>query len=363
MNIIIVPDSFKGTLSATRVAEIAGEEIKKIIPSASIRKIPVADGGEGTLDCFENIIGGRRIRCEVTGPNFSKIKAEYLLCSDTAVIESAQANGLPLANPKSASDTTTFGAGELIADAISRGAEKIIIGIGGSATNDCGCGMAAALGTEFFDKSGKSFIPTGATLKDVDTIVFNKTDADITVLCDVKNPLYGKDGAAYVYAPQKGADEEEVRRLDEGLRHIACVLEMNGKDVAGISGAGAAGGMGAGLLAFTGAKLRRGIEVVLDLAGFEKAAQKADFIITGEGSLDSQSFSGKVIDGIISRSADKPVIATVGISKLDDCRKYGLTAVFESNDRHLPFEQVAGRAEEDYRICCKKAAQFIKEYK
>ena len=359
MNIIVVPDSFKGTLSATRVADIAGEEIKKAIPSANIKKIPVADGGEGTLDCFENITGGKRIACEVTGPNFQKVNAEFLLCGNTAVIESAQANGLPLANPKSAAGTTTYGVGELIKKAAEQGAEKFIIGIGGSATNDCGCGMAAALGTKFFDRDGNEFVPTGETLCNVESVTFGKT-YDITVLCDVTNPLYGENGAACVYAPQKGADEQQVRMLDDGLRHIASVLEKFGKDVADLKGAGAAGGMGAGFIAFLNAELKRGIEVVLDLAGFEQSAQQSDYIITGEGSLDSQSFSGKVIDGIISRSHGKPVIAVVGISKLDDCSEYGLAAVFESNEKHLPFEQIVDSAEDDLRKCLRKTAEFIK---
>ena len=362
MNIIIIPDSFKGTLSAVRVADIAQEEIKKIIPSARIKKLPVADGGEGTLDCFENIIGGKRIECTVTGPNFQKVGAQYLLCGKTAVIESAQANGLPLANPKSAADTTTFGVGELISDAVSRGAEKIIIGIGGSATNDCGCGMAAALGTVFFNKDGRAFVPTGASLCEIESVDFARNNTEIIVLCDVKNPLYGKNGAAYVYAPQKGADEGQVKLLDNGMRHFAAVLEKYGKDVAHLSGAGAAGGMGAGLVAFCGAKLRRGIETVLDLAEFEKSAQQADFIITGEGSLDSQSFSGKVIDGVISKSAGKPVIAAVGISKLENYKEFGIAAVFESNEKHLPFADIADSAESDFRACCQKAAKFIANY-
>lgn len=360
MKIIIVPDSFKGTLSATRVADIAEEEINKVIPSAQIKKIPVADGGEGTLDCFENISGGKRIPCEVTGPNFQKVKAEFLLCGKTAVIESSQANGLPLANPKSAADTTTYGVGELIKKAEEQGVQKFIIGIGGSATNDCGCGMAAAIGTKFFNKDGKEFIPTGASLSEIADITFGKT-YDITVLCDVTNPLFGKKGAAYVYAPQKGASPEQVVTLDNGLRHIACVLEKYGKNVSSLSGAGAAGGMGAGFIAFCNAKLRRGIEIVLDLAQFENAAKEADYIITGEGSLDSQSFSGKVIDGIINRSHGKPVIAAVGISKLDDYRRYGLDAVFESNEKHLPFEQIVSTAETDLRLCFEKVAAYINE--
>ena len=229
MNIIVVPDSFKGTLSATQVADIAVEEIKKVIPSAKIKKIPVADGGEGTLDCFENITGGKRIACKVTGPNFQNVEAQFLMCGKTAVIESAQANGLLLANPKSAADTTTYGVGELIKKAAEQGAEKFILGIGGSATNDCGCGMASALGTKFFDKDGNEFVPTGATLGNIESIEFGKT-YDITVLCDVTNPLYGENGAAFVYAPQKGADEKQVIMLDNSLRHIASVLEKYGKD-------------------------------------------------------------------------------------------------------------------------------------
>ncbi|MBO4894592.1 MAG: glycerate kinase [Clostridia bacterium] len=361
MKIIIAPDSFKGSLSAVQVCDIIGARLSETFPGAEIVKIPIADGGEGTLDCFAEIVNGERIACEVTGPNFRKVAAEYLLCGDLAVIESAQANGLPLANPKSAKDTTTYGVGELIAHASDNGAQKFIIGIGGSATNDGGCGMAAALGTRFLDKNGKEFVPVGASLCDIAEIEFGEK-YDITVLCDVTNPLCGENGAAYVYARQKGATDDEIKMLDSGLKHLSNVLGRYGINISDMRGAGAAGGMGAGFSAFTGAELKRGIDTVLDLINFDSLAESADFIITGEGALDSQSFSGKVIDGIISRSHSAPVLAAVGISKIENPSDYGLTAVFESNENHLPFEQVLPRAQEDLAACAGKLAQFIKSF-
>lgn len=358
MNIIVVPDSFKGSLSASEVADITEEEILRIIPEATITKIPIADGGEGTLDCFRRILGGKTLRCTVTGPNFQKVQAEILMCGDTAIIESAQANGLPIASPRDAKSTTTYGVGELILEAQKYGAKKYVIGIGGSATNDGGCGMAAALGTVFYDSEGREFIPVGKTLKDITDIRFGD-NFDITVLCDVKNPLYGENGAAFVYAPQKGADKNDVILLDSGLQNLAKVLSDKGKSIAMLPGAGAAGGMGAGLVAFCGAKLRRGIEVVLDSAKFEEKSADADYIVTGEGALDSQSFSGKVIDGIITRSNGKPVLAVVGISKISDTEKYGIEKVFESNPKHLPFEQILPNAVEDMHLCAAKLAEYL----
>ncbi len=358
MKIIVIPDSFKGSLSSVKAASIIGEELKKQVPGVEVTEIPVADGGEGTLDCFAGILGGERVKCEVTGPNFKKVTAEYLLCGDTAFIEMACAAGLPLANPKSAKATTTFGVGELVKKAEERGAKKFVLGIGGSATNDGGWGFGSALGGGFLDGNGKEFVPVGETLHRICKII-PAEKRDITVLCDVKNPLCGKNGAAEVYAPQKGADENDVKMLDSGLAHLAGVLGEEGRRLAEIPGAGAAGGMGFGLTAFFGAKLKRGIDAVLDLAGFDSLAESADAIITGEGSLDSQSFSGKVIDGIIARSAGKKVYAVVGISKLDDFEKFGLSGVFESNYRHLPFEEVLPTAQEDLRAAAAKLARAI----
>lgn len=359
MNIIIAPDSFKGTLAAYEAADIIEAEIKNKLPAARTVKLPIADGGEGTLDCFARIIGGRVIKKRVTGPNFNKVEAAFLLSGQLAVIEMAQAAGLPIASPRDPLETTTYGVGELMVEAERQGAKHFIIGLGGSATNDAGCGMMSALGAEFFDENGEKFIPTGGTLCKIESINFCEK-RDVTVLCDVKNPLYGKNGAAYVYAPQKGADEHSVELLDAGLRHFGTLLsEKYGVDVSDISGAGAAGGMGAGLSAFCNAVLRRGIDAILDLADFDEKAKEADVIITGEGSLDTQSFSGKVIDGLISRSQEKPVIAVVGISKLENPAEYGLRAVFESNPDHRPFEEIVPTAYEDLEKCAVKVAEYL----
>ena len=359
MKIAVVPDSFKGSLAAAEVAAIVCEELQKAMPESRVIAVPVADGGEGTLDCFAAFFGGERITVPVTGPNFQKVSASFLLKGDTAVIEMAQAAGLPLAQPKSAGATTTFGVGELMAQAEKRGAKHFVIGIGGSATNDGGCGLAAALGAEFRDASGKVFVPTGDTLCNIDSILFPQP-RDITVLCDVKNSLYGENGAAYVYAPQKGASKEDVERLDAGLRHFAGILQSKyNKPVASLPGAGAAGGLGAGLVAFFGAKLRRGIDTVLDYAAFDETVRGADWIITGEGALDDQSFCGKVIDGVMSRTGQVPVIALVGISKLPVGDRHGLAAVFESNPRHLPFESVLPTAREDLHSAAAVCAGYI----
>lgn len=359
MKIIVAPDSFKGTLGAFTVAEVIKNALLNAMPDAEITEIPIADGGEGTLDCFCASLRGERICAQVTGPNFNPVEAEFLLCGETAVIEMAQAAGLPLANPVSAKNTTTYGVGELILRAEALGAKRIILAIGGSATNDAGCGMAAAMGTKFFDKNAREFIPVGESLCEIERIEFGAA-RDLTVLCDVKNPLYGTNGAAYVYAPQKGADEREVEMLDNGLRHLAQLLCGYGHCVADLPGAGAAGGLGAGAVAFCGGRLRRGIDEILDITGFDALAAQADLIITGEGSLDEQSFCGKVIDGIIASAGDTPVVAVVGVSLLDSPEKHGISAVFEANEQHKPFEEIKDSALTDLKICAAAAAQYIK---
>ncbi|MCR4614594.1 MAG: glycerate kinase [Clostridiales bacterium] len=359
MNILIAPDSFKGTLSSTQVAEAVKKAVLDKIPTAVTECIPIADGGEGIIDCFKKILDGETVYTEVTGPNFQKLMAPLLICGKTAVVEMAAAAGLPLADPRSAGLTTTYGVGELIAKACELGAENIFLGLGGSATNDGGAGMAAALGTKFYNKNGEEFIPTGFTLCEISDIKFSEKALNITALCDVRNPMFGENGAAYIYVPQKGASPEEVKALDDGLRHLADILTKCGKADFDIPGSGAAGALGAGVIAFTGGKLKRGIDAVLDAVDFDKKAQSADYIITGEGSLDSQSFCGKVIDGIIARSGGAKVIALVGISKITNFQDYGLTAVFETNCHHLPFTEVIKTAEADLTVCAGRLAKYL----
>ncbi len=368
MNILIAPDSFKGTLTARQVCDIIGQAFADTINNVNITKLPAADGGEGLCACLYEISGGEMIKALVSGVFGEKMQAEYLMLPDkTAVIEMAACAGLPLAGDnKNPEKATTYGVGELIADAISQGAEKILLGLGGSATNDCGAGMAAALGYVFTDENGKEFVPTGGTLCRISKITPPEKSINIPVIaaCDVENPLYGEKGAACVFAPQKGADEAMVKRLDKGLRHIADVIRRDcGADVPQIKGSGAAGGMGAGTVAFLGGALKKGIDILLDTADFEAKAKNADLIITGEGRLDSQSVEGKVISGIAKRGTgiNKKVIAICG-SKGDgaeEIKKLGVSDLYFSCEAEKTFDEVLKTCKEDLYNAAVKAAKEI----
>ena len=368
MNILIVPDSFKGTLTARQVCDIIGRAFADTIKNVNITKLPAADGGEGLCACLYDIFGGDMIKATVSGVFGKKIQAEYLMLYDkTAVVEMAACAGLPLAGEnKNPERTTTFGVGELITDAISKGAKRILLGLGGSATNDCGAGMAAALGYVFVDKNEKEFVPTGGTLCRISEIIPPENGVNIPVVaaCDVENPLYGEKGAAYIFAPQKGADKAMVKRLDEGLRHIADIIQRDCcTDVSQIKGSGAAGGMGAGTVAFLGGELKKGIDILLDTADFESKAEIADLIITGEGRLDYQSVDGKVISGVAKRSADlnKKIIAICG-SKGDGAEKImalGVSALYFATESYKPFNEILKTCKEDLYNAAVKAAKEI----
>ncbi|MBR6050436.1 MAG: glycerate kinase [Clostridia bacterium] len=319
--IIIAPDSFKGTMTSREVCAIVGKAVRDILPDAKIIPIPIADGGEGSAECFLSFCGGEAIKIEAAGPFFDKVNSFYVVLPDgTAVVEAATCAGLTLAHGKpSASGATTYGVGEQILDAVRRGAKKILLCLGGVATNDGGCGMAAALGVKFY-RGGETFVPTGRTLSDIDMIDVSITrellaGVEINVLCDVKNRLYGPDGAARVYARQKGATDGETEMLDEGLKHLSDVIRRDvGVDISSLDGAGAAGGMGGGAVAFLGATPIPGIDAVLDAAGFDKALVSASLVITGEGQMDAQSAYGKAISGVAKRAhaVGVPVYALVG---------------------------------------------------
>lgn len=359
--IVLIPDSFKGTLSSTQICEILSTEIKKQFSDCEIISIPVADGGEGSVDCFLSALGGEIIIAIASGPHLEKMEAYfgYLPESSTAVIEMASCAGLPLVeNHKDPLGTTTYGVGELLLEAANHGATKIILGLGGSCTTDGGCGAAAACGVKFYDKTGNSFIPTGGTLSQIEHIDTSGLNPaikmlDIVAMCDIENPMYGPEGAAYVFGPQKGASENEVKLLDEGLMHLANVIKKNLRaDVAAIPGTGAAGAMGAGMIAFFGAQLQMGIETVLDTVHFSEIVKDADLVITGEGKLDSQSLRGKVVIGVAKRAQDAgiPVIALVGgvESDISDTYKKGVTAIFPIN-----------RLPEDFSISKEKSAENL----
>ena len=439
---VLVPDSFKGTLSSRRVCEIIKEELLAVQPDAQVTMLPVADGGEGTVDAFLSAMEGagaktERRLCRVVGPFGQETEAFWGLVRQkkaadavaekgtrgkneeelTAVVEMAVCAGLPLArelgepNPE---NTTTYGVGQLIRCALDAGCRKLVVGLGGSATNDGGCGMAAALGVRFLDAAGMEFVPTGGTLNRIAEIDCSRLDprlaeTELVAMCDVENPLCGPNGAAAIFGPQKGADMEMVKRLDAGLTHLAAVAQKAvGRakadaaasersaaakekaafersaaakekaasersaaagaaplDLALLPGAGAAGGMGFGLCAFLGARLEPGIEVVLDLTGFDKLAAGADYIFTGEGSLDSQSLQGKVVSGVGKRGRKLrvPLLVVAGRwgrdVSVDDLRHFGIRRVFVTNKRHLPMEKVRPRAEQDLREAVREAIAFM----
>jgi len=325
MKIVIAPDSFKGNLTAKQVADAIEIGIKRVIPDAEIVKIPMADGGEGTVQALVDATDGEIITAEVSDPLGNQIKAEFGILGDsqkTAVIEMASASGLPLVprDKRNPMLTTTYGTGELIRIALDKGCRKLIVGIGGSATVDGGAGMAQALGVKLLDKNSNEIPKGGGGLEHLDHIDVTSLDPRITetttiVACDVDNPLVGPRGAPEVFGPQKGATPEMVKILDKFLDRYADIIKCDlGIDIKNIPGAGAAGGLGAGLMAFLGAKLRSGIDIVIDASGLEKHLKDTDIVITGEGKIDRQTIYGKTPIGV-ARTAKKyciPVIAFAG---------------------------------------------------
>jgi glycerate kinase len=360
MKILIASDSFKDALPALKVCEAMARGARRACPDADIALIPLADGGEGTAEIMTYHAGGRWVAARASDPLGRPIEACYGLSPDgsTAYIDMAQASGLPLlaAEERDPERTSTRGTGELILDAWRRGARRIYLGIGGSATNDGGAGMAAALGYQFLDAQGQTLEPRGGNLGDIsrieaDNLAFAPGDVEVVVLCDVDNPLFGEQGAARVYGPQKGADVAMVARLDEGLRRFAQVLQRRFEgDHAGVPGAGAAGGMGAGALAFLGATLRPGIDTIMDHSGFDKALVGAQLVFTGEGRLDGQTLRGKLIHGVCRRAqaAGAPVIALCGASlaSLEQLETLGLAAAFAIVDRPATLEEAIARSAE-----------------
>ncbi|MBR1747426.1 MAG: glycerate kinase [Clostridia bacterium] len=358
MKVVIACDSFKGTFSSKQIAEGLTQAIKRYVPECVVVSVPVSDGGEGVIEVLSEALDGQIVKKTVTDPNFNQTEAEYLLCGDLAVVESAKAAGITMCVPLDTKKKTTYGVGELIVDAVSHGAKRVLLGLGGTGTTDGGCGMAAALGTEFFDKDGKSFVPVGETLNDIQAVKIDKKYA-VTALCDVTNPLCGESGAAAIYGPQKGATPQDVVLLDNGLSHLSDVIRSYGYDYADIPGSGAAGGLGYGTLTFCLGKLSRGIDAVLDEVHFASAIEGADLIITGEGALDHQSFCGKVVDGVLSRSQGVPTVAFVGISKISDYKERGLSAVFETNEKHLPFAEIIDRLDEQFLSAADRLGRYV----
>lgn len=355
---IIVPDSFKGTMSSLEVCEIIGAKVEKYFPDCEVIKIPIADGGEGTVDSFLYSLKAEKVLVEVTGPYGEPITGYYAKHGDNGIIEMAQSAGLPLVeNRLNPAITTTYGTGLMIKHAIKNGCKNIIIGLGGSCTNDAGVGAANALGVEFFDNEGNSFLPTGNTLGKVVRIDTSKAKellngCNITAMCDIDNPMYGENGAAYIFGPQKGADKAMVLELDDNLKKLSKTIKENlGMDVSNIPGAGAAGAMGAGIVAFFGGTLQSGIHTILDIIHFEDLICDADLIFTGEGKIDYQSLRGKVVIGVSERASklNVPVVAIVGAigEGAQGAYEKGVTSIFSINQAPIPFEEARHHSKEN----------------
>lgn len=369
--IVVVSDSFKGSLSSAAICDIVSEAVPEFFPGCEVAAVPVADGGEGTVECFLRVPGFRTVEVEASGPFGERIRAVYARREDTAVVEMASAAGLPMAGErKDPSRATTYGVGEIIRHAVEGGCQRILLGLGGSATNDGGCGCAAALGVSFLDEKGDSFCPVGGNLDRIAAIDRREAErllagVEISAMCDVTNPLYGPEGAAYVYAPQKGADEAMAAELDRQLRRYGEVLERElGASFAELPGAGAAGGMGAGCAALLGARLKPGIEAILDAVGFEAMLEGADLAVTGEGRLDGQSLRGKVVSGVAvrARAQGVPVIAIVGDVAEDAYGAYalGVGAIVSINRLAIPFSEAVGRSASDYRRTLEDVLRLLK---
>ena len=374
MKIVIASDSYKGSLDSSQVNEAMRKGILRVFEDAEIICIPIADGGEGTVDAVMTFCGGSYCYETVTGPDGREVIARYGILPDkSAVIEMAAASGLPLVQdvtPDTVMNSTTYGTGQLIASALDKGCRKIYIGIGGSATNDGGIGMLQALGVSFLDADNREVGFGGKYLDKIARIDISNLDprireTELVVMSDVTNPLCGENGAAVVYGPQKGATEEEIAILDKGLARFAeLICQMNLPDIRNLPGAGAAGGLGGGLVSFLGAEIRPGIKAILEIADFEKSVQWADLILSGEGRIDGQSANGKVVSGIaeIAGKYNVPVIAICGSVEKDarEIFEKGISGMEAAVCRPVTLEKAMDEAEQNVIDAAERVMQMVK---
>lgn len=374
MKIVIASDSYKGSLDSSQVNEAMRKGILRVFEDAEIICIPIADGGEGTVDAVMTCCGGSYCYEMVTGPDGREVIARYGILPDkSAVIEMAAASGLPLVQdvtPDTVMNSTTYGTGQLIASALDKGCRKIYIGIGGSATNDGGIGMLQALGVSFLDADNREVGFGGKYLDKIARIDISNLDprireTELVVMSDVTNPLCGENGAAVVYGPQKGATEEEIAILDKGLAQFAeLICQMNLPDIRNLPGAGAAGGLGGGLVSFLGAEIRPGIKAILEIADFEKSVQWADLILSGEGRIDGQSANGKVVSGIaeIAGKYNVPVIAICGSVEKDarEIFEKGISGMEAAVCRPVTLEKAMEEAEQNVIDAAERVMQMVK---
>ena len=370
--VILMPDSFKGTMSSSEICGIMEKAVRAYYPDAEVVPIPVADGGEGSVDAFLAAVGGERVTVPVRGPYMEEMEGYYGLLDggSTAVIEMAACAGLPLVGEnRHAEKTTTYGVGRLMAHAAGRGCKKMIVGLGGSATNDFGAGAAAALGVRFLDEAGEEFVPVGENLArvakiDMSGLLPALRGIEVITMCDIDNPLCGKNGAAHIFGPQKGADPAMVEYLDGQLRAIAETVKRElGRGVADLPGAGAAGGMGGGMVAFLGSRLQMGIETVLDTVGFDRLVSDADLVLSGEGKIDTQSLRGKVVIGVARRCKKHgvPLVALVGDigDNVENAYEEGVSAVFSTNRVAVDFSVARTRSKSDMALTVDNLMRFL----
>lgn len=368
---IVIPDSFKGTLSSVEICHIVREQIERFYPECEIITVPIADGGEGTADCFLHALHAEKIPVETTGPYNEPLECYYARKGNKAIIEMAQAAGLPLVEGRmNPALTTTYGVGIMIKHAVEAGCNEIIVGLGGSCTNDAGVGAACALGTKFYNSEGNTFIPTGNTLSKIKRIDTSETEkllknCTISAMCDIDNPMYGTNGAAYIFGPQKGADPEMVVELDHNLQKLCqVIIDSLDMDVSSIAGTGAAGAMGAGIIAFLGGSLKSGINTVLDTIQFDHMLANTDLVITGEGRIDGQSLRGKAVIGIAERAKKQniPVIAVVGGIGEDAEKAYdmGVSSIFSINRAAIDFEISKYHSKENLAATIESLMRFYK---
>lgn len=371
--VILIPDSFKGTMSSGEICQILKSVIVEHYPDCEVVGIPVADGGEGSVDAFLDAVGGEKIYKEVTGPYpEEKVQGYYgILPGNIAVIEMAAAAALPMVGDrKDPSKTTTYGVGELMLDAARKGVSKIILGLGGSATNDAACGLASACGISFYNAKGERFTPLGESMDEVVRIDTSTMDEslkkiEIVTMCDIDNPFYGPEGAPAIYGPQKGADEAMVKMLDDKMRVLAEIMKRDcGVDVQSIPGSGAAGGMGGGMAAYFKSRLQMGIETVLETVHFDELLDGTDFVYTGEGKIDGQSLRGKVVIGVARKAKKKgvKVIAIVGDigDDIENAYSEGVTGIFSINRVAVPYKEAKVRAKSDLRLTLDNLLRYQK---
>ena len=350
MKIVIASDSFKGSMSSLDVATAASAGVIEVYPDSEIVSVNVADGGEGTVEAIVDALGGEIVKVQVSDPLGRKIETSYGIAGETAILEMAAASGLPLltAEERNPWATSTLGTGEMIMDAIARGCRKFLVGIGGSATNDAGVGMLQAMGFRFYDANGELIAQgcggiLGSIARIDDSLVSAAVkESQFTVACDVDTPFCGPEGAAPVFAPQKGADAEMVKRLDEGMASLAKVIEEKYTiDIVPVAGAGAAGGMGGAFRAFLGATLKKGIDMVLDAIDFDTTIQGANLVITGEGKVDFQTTKGKTAAGVLNRAKQQhiPVVAIGGcVEMCDSLVQMGFAGIYPILEEKVPLE-------------------------